>query len=136
MKTGLNTITDKLSMINTLQNDIDGKVWDVINKYIELKRINFSGPSEWRVEDEHIYVSGEDGCRGCYENMDISIPIEFVIDWEKAEAAYIKEEAEKKKKDERSAKKYIKRKQAEQLKKEMEIYYKVKAKMKAKQEGK
>ena len=75
-------IKRKLSLLNRLNEELDSHIWDVFNKYIKLKDINFNGPSTWTVCYDKIEFSGTDGCRGCYDPMWLSIDIEWFIDFD------------------------------------------------------
>lgn len=59
-------------------------VWEIFNKYIEENRINFNGPDSWEVDGKNIHFEGTDGCRGCYDPMNLDIPIKYFLDYDAA----------------------------------------------------
>lgn len=70
-------IIKKIKAIDKLQEQIDGHIWNIFNRYIEIKKINFSSPDDWKIEDDTIYFHGSDGCMGCYDRMSIYIPLKY-----------------------------------------------------------
>ena len=74
--------------IERLRNMIDSHVWDTFRKYRDEFGILFNYPESWLPSDDGkgIHFEGQDGCRGCYDNMALDIPYEFFEDYEKAAA--------------------------------------------------
>lgn len=59
---------------------LDHFVWKGFHKYIEHNKIMFNGPQTWRIFGDEIVFDGTDGCRGCYDSKQISIPISWFED--------------------------------------------------------
>jgi hypothetical protein len=87
---------------DAIQSTIDDMVWGVFREYCKRQGIFFSHPERWTLEEDCISVDGRDGCRGCYDYMEISIPLEFFID---TDAAFVRmdEEAEQEAREEAEA---------------------------------
>jgi hypothetical protein len=71
---------EKIEKIAKLRDDVDNHIWNVFYRYIKIKKILFSCPNSWHVNDDNICFQGEDGCMSCYDPMSICIPLEFFID--------------------------------------------------------
>lgn len=72
----------KLSLLQRLTDELDQHIWEVFNKYIKLKHINFNGPDNWAIQYDSIHFKGYDGCRGCYDAACEDIPIGWFIDYD------------------------------------------------------
>ena len=75
-------IKRKLSLLQRLTDELDQHIWEVFNKYIKLKGINFNAPDSWKMQWDSIHFSGYDGCRGCYDAACEDIPIGWFIDYD------------------------------------------------------
>ena len=101
-------IRKTIGLIGRLQSSIDDHVWETFNKYIKDFRINFNLPERWEESGDGtgIYFTGQDGCRGCYDGMSLTIPYEFFEDYNQAAYTLRSEEdknrREKELKDERA----------------------------------
>ena len=81
----MNTLLDrKFRLLARLNEELDDHVWSVFGRYIQAEKILFSSPEDWRVQGDEILFTGEDGCRGCYDPMSLSIPMAFFTDTESA----------------------------------------------------
>lgn len=78
---------------------VEDHVWEVFDKYIKDFKINFNGPEKWEKNSKGICVSGEDGCRGCYEPMSLTIPYGFFVDYDEASAFKLQEMRQKTKEE-------------------------------------
>lgn len=83
----------KFKVLERRKELIDSYVWEIFGKYIKDKRINFNSPDYWYVEYDQINFVGSDGCRGCYDAMSLSIPIDFFEDYNKAMGIDLEKEA-------------------------------------------
>jgi hypothetical protein len=82
----------KFRLLARLNEELDDHVWSVFGRYIKEKKIQFNSPEAWSVDDNSLFFTGEDGCRGCYDPMTCTIPMEFFTD---TEAAFKRLRAEK-----------------------------------------
>jgi hypothetical protein len=82
----------KFRLLARLNEELDDHVWSVFGRYIKEEKILFNSPEAWRVDDNSLFFTGEDGCRGCYDSMTCTIPMEFFTD---TEAAFKRLRAEK-----------------------------------------
>jgi hypothetical protein len=117
----MKNIVKLLDNIEELRNDIDGHIWSIFSKYIKIKGIRFNGPNYWEYLGSGINFIGEDGGQGCYDSMDIVIPIKFFVDPDK-EFENLNSEIEAKKIMDENNKKTEKRKS------ELKTYEKLKIK--------
>jgi len=87
---------------DAIKSTIDDIVWGVFREYCNRQKIFFSHPESWSLEEDHISIDGRDGCRGCYDYMEVSIPLVFFTD---TEAAFVRmnEEAEREAREEAEA---------------------------------
>lgn len=76
------TFLRKLRLFDRLRWELDEDIWRVFNKYIGERRINFNSPDTWEVVGDKIHFTGTDGCRGCYDRMELSIPIKYWEDYD------------------------------------------------------
>lgn len=90
----------KFRLLERLQNELENHVWDVFKRYIDAKSILFSHPETWTIEGESIVFRGEDGCKGCYDNKEIHVPMCLFVDTENAFKQLQDEQQSKKQKDE------------------------------------
>ena len=79
-------IRKTIEAISRLQGMVDDQIWETFNKYVKDFRINFNYPERWEGSGNGsgICFSGKDGCRGCYDDMSLTIPYEFFEDYDKA----------------------------------------------------
>jgi hypothetical protein len=79
----MNDFRIKAQHLQELRRGLDDYVWEVFDKYIKAFHINFNHPETWWIdESEDITFDGSDGCMGCYDSMQLTIPIEFFEDFE------------------------------------------------------
>lgn len=110
-----------IKTIETLREQINDHVWTVFHRYINIKKINFNSPDDWDVDDNSIYFHGSDGCMGCYDNMSLSIPIEYFHSTDEMfKRLEVDLKKEKKKKEER--------KKVEKSKRDLREYKRLKEK--------
>lgn len=77
----MDNFKEKIELLCKTQSEIDDYIWEIFYKYIEQEKINFSSPKTWNIEEgeNDIQFDGSDGCMGCYDPMDIFIPLSFFI---------------------------------------------------------
>jgi len=74
----------KFRLLERLTEELDDHVWSVFSRYIKEEKILFNSPEAWSVDGNSLFFTGEDGCRGCYDSMTCTIPMEFFTDTEGA----------------------------------------------------
>ena len=70
----------KIKIMSRIRSELDCHIWSTFEKYIKAKGILFNQPDQWEEQGNSIYFTGQDGCMGCYDNMSLSIPMEFFTD--------------------------------------------------------
>src|SRR5574339_205930 len=85
----------KLKLFDRLKDQLDEEVWKRVHKYVEDRHINFNYPENWVVTGMGIEFNGQDGCRGCYDNMSLTIPFKYFEDYDKHTAEELKIKREK-----------------------------------------
>ena len=97
---------EKIEQLANLKNDLDGSIWSIFHRWIEMETINFSGPEHWSLGDDGVDFVGDDGCMGCYDPMSCYIPMEFFTNTEDAFAKREKELVEIKEQNEKDVEFY------------------------------
>jgi hypothetical protein len=96
-------IIKKLRKIEEMRDDLDSHIWSIFSRYIKQEGILFNGPDDWQIDGDSIYFDGSDGCMGCYDSMNLNIPIKYFEDPDIAFAERTEEieKAEEEKKENR-----------------------------------
>ena len=76
--------------IQESQDVVENHVWSVFEEYIKIRGIHFNSPENWQVDCGMIIFHGSDGCRGCYDRMQIEVPLKYFTNLE--ELKKLKEE--------------------------------------------
>lgn len=118
----MKNITKKLRLMERIREDLDGHIWNIFSRYIKQEGILFNSPDDWHIDGDHISFYGSDGCMGCYDSMNTSIPLRYFEDPETAFAERAKEIEDAKKKKERNQREQKKRDDLKELKRLKEKY--------------
>jgi hypothetical protein len=78
------TFTKHFNAMETARDAMDAHVWKIFDRYIAVTGIHFNGPEDWYVDGGFVHYYGDDGCMGCYDNVNEAIPLEYFIDTENA----------------------------------------------------
>lgn len=96
----METFTQKCRKIEKLREDIDSHIWNIFSMYLKETGKLFSSPDDWYIDGNSINFYGEDGCMGCYDNMNLSIPMKF---FEEPETSFDEMKLEKMMKEQEEA---------------------------------
>lgn len=94
---------------------LDNHIWEIFRRYLEENNILFSDPEYWIAHEDYVEFIGKDGCRGCYDNYRLCIPLYFFENPDKQFARLALLEKERKQKELENMNEELKRKELELL---------------------